>query len=96
MEPTLSNGDRVLVDSGGLVRPGAIVVAQHPTDASVLVKRVRSLGRGTVAIGSDDPTVGVDSRQLGTIARGDVLGTVTAILRPAGCSPRVLLVESGS
>jgi phage repressor protein C with HTH and peptisase S24 domain len=83
MEPTLSEGDRVWIDPALRASVGAIVVAQHPGRGSdaILIKRVRSLGAGTVALGSDDPTVGVDSRQFGSVDVSDVSGVVTIAWR---------------
>ena len=87
MEPTLSDGDYVLIDAEplpsphGVPRVGQIVVAREPRVGRILVKRVRSLGNATVALGSDDPTAGRDSRHFGSVPLHDVLGRVTLAYR---------------
>ncbi len=79
MMPTLADGDLVLADNrvSELPPPGAIVVAREPDAVRILVKRVRSTGTATVALGSDDPTQGRDSRHFGSVPLRNVMGTVT-------------------
>ena len=89
MRPTFEDGDLVLVDvdDTSLPAPGTLVVARHPQQAGrVLIKRVLSQGRDTVALGSDNPTAGVDSRHFGSVPRVDIIGPVTATLSWAGAS----------
>lgn len=83
MEPTLADGDYVLVDNRVVSVPdvGTIVVAREPRAERVLVKRVRSRGDTTVALGSDDPTAGRDSRHFGSVPLTNVIGTVTLAFR---------------
>ncbi len=92
MRPTLEAGDLVLVDRDdtSLPAPGTLVVARHPQRPDrVLIKRVLSQGRDTVALGSDNPTAGVDSRHFGSVRRVDVIGSVTLRVTRAGGAPKV-------
>jgi hypothetical protein len=94
MRPLLRPGDRLVVRYGGLVRPGAIVVARL-ADGTVAVKRAaeRCTTRGGSPgwwLLSDDPAVGVDSRHRGAVRDDDVLAVVLARVWPAprGLRPR--------
>ncbi len=77
MEPTLSQGDRLLVGHRRRPRVGSVVVARFP-DGTLAVKR--AVERRTTGwwLLSDDPAVGVDSRHRGAVADADVLGVVVA------------------
>lgn len=79
MHPTLSPGDYVVVDTrdAASVDLDCIVVAREPKAQTVVIKRVRSRGDSTVYLGSDDPNVGTDSRQFGSVSTEDVIGPVT-------------------
>lgn len=86
MEPTLREGQRLLVVYGGRVRLGGLVLARFP-DGAVVVKRVadrRTTRTGAPAwwLLSDNPAEGVDSRHRGPIADQDVLALVVARLWP--------------
>ncbi len=82
MEPTYHDGDWVLVrPSEGKPPISSVVVARvrrsnGSSSASVVIKRVRSHGATTVALGSDNPTEGTDSREFGSIEFSDVIGVV--------------------
>jgi len=87
MTPELEDGDWVLVKPlRGGVSIGAVVVADFP-GVGIVVKRVRSRGNATVALGSDNPSDATDSRELGSIAVSAVIGIVTEQFR-AGISWR--------
>ena len=83
MQPTLLPGDMVLVDprafrmSGPLV--GDIVLARHPYERDVsIIKRVADITlEGRLVLHSDNPRVGSDSRQFGTISQERLIGRVT-------------------
>jgi len=86
MLPTLREGERLLVDYGASVCPGALVVARFP-DGIVTVKRTAE--RRTTAAGapgwwltSDNPDEGVDSRHRGPVAEADVLAVVRGRVWP--------------
>lgn len=87
MRPLLRPGDRLVVHYGGVVRPGAVVVARL-VDGTVAVKRAAE--RRTTRAGapgwwllSDDPAVGVDSRHRGAVSDEDVLAVALVRLWPA-------------
>ncbi|MGB0101672.1 MAG: S24/S26 family peptidase [Nocardioides sp.] len=86
MEPTLAEGDRLLVSYRRPVRAGDIVVARFP-DGTVAVKR--AVGRRTTATGapgwwllSDHPDEGVDSRHRGPVSEADVMAVTLARVWP--------------
>ena len=79
MQPTLYDGDRLLVRHGAVPRAGALVVVRLP-DGVVAVKRAtghREAGpdRGWW-VERDNPAEGVDSWQVGAIADEDVVAVV--------------------
>ena len=79
MEPTLSPGDRVLMNPQSTVKNGDVVVVRHPTDPSLLVvKRIgRILGKSQVELVSDNPDEGTDSRTWGPVDIDLIVGVVT-------------------
>lgn len=91
MEPTLGEGDRLLVSYAAAPVAGDLVVAQF-ADGTVAVKRAaeeRTTRSGEPGwwLLSDNPADGVDSRHRGPVAAGSVLGVVRLRLWP---SPRRL------
>lgn len=83
MLPLLKPGDEVLLDPGAyrhrLPRPGDIVVARHPYQTDVrLIKRVAAVWpNGDCDLRSDNPDGATDSRTLGAIPAGKIIGRVT-------------------
>ena len=90
MEPTLSDGDRLLVSYAAAPAAGDVVLAQLADD-TVAVKRaveqrsLRSGGPGWWLL-SDNPDEGVDSRHRGPVGDGDVRAVVLGRVWP---SPRL-------
>lgn len=84
MEPTLRDGDRLLVRSGQRgARPGRLVVVALPDGRPVAVKRlVRREPDGGWWVERDNPREGVDSWQVGALPEAAVLGVVVARLWP--------------
>ncbi len=81
MEPTLLDGQFVLVDPGRPVRPGDVVVARHPARPGLeLIKRVGAMEDDRVDLRSDNLDQGTDSRHFGPVETGSVLGVVTLVL----------------
>jgi phage repressor protein C with HTH and peptisase S24 domain len=83
MEPTLHDGDRLLVLWGARPRVGRLAVVRlPPSDAGprpVSVKRVTGPAPGEPGswwVERDNPAEGVDSWLVGGIPDGDVLGRV--------------------
>jgi nickel-type superoxide dismutase maturation protease len=87
MEPTLRDGDRLVVRSATEARPGRIAVVELPGDRPTAVKRLAFRQDGGWWVERDNPAEGVDSWQVGAIADEAVLGVVIARLWPA---PRLL------
>jgi nickel-type superoxide dismutase maturation protease len=85
MLPTLTEGQFVLVDEGRAPRQGELVVADHPNQDVLVVKRVGAvLDDGRYELCSDNPEAGTDSRTWGPIGPQAVIGTVTLLLdRPS-------------
>jgi hypothetical protein len=81
MEPTLRDGDHLLVHWGRPPRPGRLVVVQWP-GRPLSVKRAAILDDDGWWVERDNPTDGVDSWQAGAVAPEDVLGTVLVRLWP--------------
>jgi hypothetical protein len=97
MQPTLRDGDLLLVRWGATPRAGRVAVVRLPDDAGgrprpTSVKRlVRSSDDGWW-VERDSAVEGVDSWQVGALPERDVLGLVVARLWPrparALCDPR--------
>ena len=90
MEPTLRDGDRLLVRYAAVPAPGRLVLARL-ADGTLAVKRavecraLRSGQRGWWVL-SDNPAEGVDSRHRGPVPEPDVRAVVLARVWP---SPRL-------
>ena len=83
MEPTLHEGDRVLVVWGGRPKPGRLAVVRLPPSERgprpLSVKRVTGTAPGEPGswwVERDNPAEGVDSWHVGGIPEADVLGRV--------------------
>ncbi len=81
MEPTLHDGDRLLVKYGDQPRPGQIVVVRLP-GRPVAVKRAMRAVDGGWWVERDNPDEGVDSWQVGPVPAADVVGRVVCRLWP--------------
>src|SRR4051812_16828918 len=81
MEPTLRDGDRLLIRYGGRVRPNALVVVRL-ADRPVAVKRAERRVDGGWWVTRDNPDDGVDSWTVGPIADDHVVAVVLARIWP--------------
>lgn len=81
MQPTLRDGDLLLVRWGGVPTPGAVVVCRLP-DGTAAVKRVLAADPDGWWVERDNPAEGVDSWLVGAIRPGDMLGLVVCRLWP--------------
>lgn len=81
MEPTLRDGDHLLVRWGGAVRPGRVVVVRWP-GRPLSVKRAALLRDDGWWVERDNEVDGVDSWQVGPVAPKDVLAVVLFRLWP--------------
>ena len=90
MQPTLLSGDIVLVDTRAYLvsmpSVGDIVLARHPYQRDVsIIKRVADITpERRLVLHSDNPHVGSDSRQFGTISQQRLVGRVTCRSALAG------------
>jgi hypothetical protein len=75
MEPTLYDGDHLVVVYGGRPRPGRLAVVRLP-GAPLSVKRLAFRDRGGWWVERDNPAEGVDSWQVGAVPDADVVATV--------------------
>jgi inner membrane protease subunit 1 len=87
MAPTLLPGDVLMATASGTVRPGAVVVVEHPARAGYeMVKRVAATGGQSVDgvrlslsecwVVGDDPEASTDSRTFGPVPIASVAGVV--------------------
>ena len=80
MQPTLRDGDRLLVLHGAAPRVGGLVVVRLPANARrgpvVAVKRVTRREADGWWVERDNPQEGVDSWSVGAVPDGDVLARV--------------------
>jgi signal peptidase I len=87
MQPTLSDGDRLLVQHGARPRDGDLVVVRLP-DGVVAVKRATMRRDGGWWVERDNPLEGVDSWLVGAIPESGVLAVVRARVWPPRRPPR--------
>ena len=81
MEPTLRDGDHLLVRWGGSARPGRLVVVQW-TGQPLRVKRAAFLDDEGWWVELDNPDEGTDSWSAGPLTIEQVLGVVLLRLWP--------------
>lgn len=88
MEPTLADGDVVLVDPGRAPAMGDVVCVHHPHRPTLtIVKRVDfvdEFGRAYLTSDNRNAPDASDSRSFGAVASELVVGRVTARLRRRG------------
>lgn len=82
MNPTLKDGEAVLVDTAAEIEVGDIVVAKHPVEqTSEVVKRVERINeRGHYFLVGDNLEDSNDSRHFGAVTREYIKGKVVARL----------------
>lgn len=88
MLPTVQIRDIVLVDTKAYnistPKINDIVLARHPYKDLSIIKRITDITpEGRLVLSSDNPQVGSDSRQFGTITAQRIIGRVTS------CSPHL-------
>ena len=90
MEPTLRDGDRLLVAHGATPRRGRLAVVRF-ADGVVAVKRLDHLAEGGWWVSRDNPVEGRDSWSAGPVPGPDVLAVVLGRVwpRPRRWRPRV-------
>lgn len=82
MNPTLSDGEVVLVDRDAKIEVGDIVVAKHPIEqVTEVVKRVARINEhGHYVLVGDNLEESNDSRHFGAVTREYIKGKVVARL----------------
>lgn len=80
MNPTLADGETVLVDRAAKVAVGDIVIAKHPVEqTSEIVKRIRRVNeRGDYFLVGDNLEDSNDSRHFGAVKPEYIKGKVVA------------------
>jgi hypothetical protein len=81
MEPTLYDGDQLLVRYGGRPRPGRLAVVRLP-GGPLSVKRVAFRDPQGWWVERDNPREGTDSWHVGAVPERDVLAVVVCRLWP--------------
>ncbi|HET6627917.1 MAG TPA: S24 family peptidase [Nocardioidaceae bacterium] len=81
MQPTLYDGDRLVVRHGAVARPGRLVVVRLP-DGVVAVKRATRREPGGWWVERDNRAEGVDSWVVGAIPDPDLLAVVLCRVWP--------------
>ena len=81
MEPTLHEGDRLLIRYRGRVRPHALIVVRL-ADRPMSVKRAERRVDGGWWVTRDNPDEGVDSWTVGPVADDDVVASVLVRIWP--------------
>lgn len=86
MEPTLHDGDRLLIRYHTTPRPGRVAIVRLPARGTA-VKRIARRTDDGWWVERDNPAEGVDSWLIGAIADEDVLGVAVARVWPR---PRIM------
>ena len=81
MEPTLFDGDHLIVVYGGAPRPGRLAVVRLPS-GPLSVKRISFRDGPAWWVERDNPAEGVDSWQVGPVPEPDVVATVVCRIWP--------------
>jgi len=83
MEPTLLDGDAVLIDPRATIMGGDIVLANHPYKQSVkILKRINKINAdGSCDLAGDNEAESTDSRTFGPILSKDILGKAVCRLK---------------
>lgn len=82
MEPTLREGDRLLVRYGGRPRPGRIAVVRLPGRTGLSVKRIGWRDPAGWWVERDNSLEGVDSWQVGAVGADAVLAVALVRIWP--------------
>ncbi len=81
MEPTIKNGDKVLVNRLAYLfkspKAGDIVAAKKGD--KIFIKRITKIENKKYFVHGDNPNDSVDSRKFGMLSKHDILGKVFAI-----------------
>ncbi|MGW5366181.1 S24/S26 family peptidase [Actinopolymorpha pittospori] len=81
MQPTLWDGDRLVVRYVDHARPGDLVLVRLPHRPLSVKRLVRREPEGGWWVERDNPHEGVDSWQIGAVPAGDLVAVVVTRLR---------------
>jgi hypothetical protein len=81
MQPTLWDGDRLVVRYVDHARPGDLVLVRLPHRPLSVKRLVRREPEGGWWVERDNPHEGVDSWQIGAVPAGDMVAVVVTRLR---------------
>jgi nickel-type superoxide dismutase maturation protease len=89
MEPTLLDGDEVLVATHAYRRrrpnPGDVVLTRHPIQSDIkTIKRVSTVDESGLTLLGDNPAASTDSRSYGRVPLDRLLGRVVLVLPRGG------------
>ncbi len=90
MEPTLSNGDKIIVRRGVAPISGSLIVFADPRERDrLLVKRAQSVSAGEVVAMGDNADASTDSRHFGLIPVSELVGVAFYRYFPAKSAGRI-------
>ena len=78
MLPTITPEDQLFIDKRAEIQVEKIVVAKHPIQDTLIVKRIQRISQGMIWLTSDNSAVGSDSRDFGPVDKEAIIGTVVA------------------
>jgi phage repressor protein C with HTH and peptisase S24 domain len=90
MEPTLRDGDRLVVRYGAAPRPGQVALVQLPGRDGISVKRVLRREPDGWWVERDNPAEGVDSWLVGAVPPDGVMAVAIGRIWPR---PRLLRIR---
>ena len=82
MAPTLAPGDYMIVTKARAIRPGFVVLANHPK-YGIIVKRVATVSQQSVTL-SGDGSESTSTEALGKIPIANIKGRVRLAITPKG------------
>ena len=82
MAPTLAAGDYMIITKARALRPGFVVLVDHPKYGSI-VKRVRSIEDSLISLEGDGPE-STATEDMGLVNLAAVKGRVRWAVRPQG------------
>ncbi len=81
MEPAIKGGEYLIATGWfGKLKPGDIVVLEHPARRIKIVKRISALSDNSVYVLGDNREMSEDSRSFGYVDRAAVAGKVICII----------------
>ena len=82
MLPTFRSGERLLIDPGGTVKVGDVIVIRHPFEKGIeMLKRVAKIeDDGSYYVLGDNPAESTDSRSFGAISVKYLKGKAVSVL----------------